>query len=162
MELLEFKRAYNARIREMGAQARAECLGVIKKTEYSGPDGAAGKAELLSVRTQGIGLVHIGGMVNGCIVHAPLEKGKAVDGLNVYSACIDVLMGTNEKQRNELLDRLHLFDGKLTGRGSNRTVKGWTLEVRPGDPAQGWISFAVIDGKTPDLPGLKDHKPKTA
>ena len=118
MELSEFKRAYNARIKEMGAQARAECLGVIEKADYSGPEGAAGKAQLLSVRTQGIGLMHIDGAIKGCIVHAPLEKGKAVDGLIVYSACIDVLMGTNEKQRNELLDRLHLFDGKLTGKGS--------------------------------------------
>ena len=162
MELSEFKRAYNARIKEMGAQARAECLGVIEKADYSGPEGAAGKAELLSVRTQGIGLMHIDGAIKGCIVHAPLEKGKAVDGLIVYSACIDVLMGTNEKQRNELLDRLHLFDGKLTGKGSNRSVKGWTLEVRPGDPGKGWLSYTVFCGELGSLPDLTELKTKTA
>lgn len=59
-----------------GRAGPAECLGVIEKTEYSGTAGAAGKARLLNVRPQGIGLVHIEGAIKGCIVHASLEKGR--------------------------------------------------------------------------------------
>lgn len=89
MELKDFRRAYNARIREMGAQARAECLGVTKKTDYSGPDGAAGEADLLSVRTQGIGLVRVEGAVNGCIVHAPRKRDKGSSVLSALSVSSD-------------------------------------------------------------------------
>jgi hypothetical protein len=66
------------------------------------------------------------------------------------------MTGLNEKRRNKLLQKLHLFDGKLTAAGSNCTAGEWMVEIRPGDPVRGWISFALVDAAAGGVPEVLD------
>ena len=158
MDALEFMRRYNGRVDAMGAGAKVKCLGITKKTSYTkqGSDEKAGEACLMATKTQAVSIVHIGGPIQGCIVYSPMSPDKVTDGLVAYSACLDVITGLNEKRRNKLLEKLHLFDGKLTTAGSNCTAGEWMTEVRPGDPARGWISFALVDAEAGGVPEVLD------
>jgi len=160
MDALEFMQRYNARVDAMGAGARVKCLGITKKTTYTkqGSDEKAGEACLMATKTQAVSFVHIDGTIQGCIVYSPMSPDKVTDGLVAYSACLDIMTGMNEKRRNKLLDKLHLFDGKLTTAGSNCTINGWMTEVRPGDPARGWISFALVDEAAGSVPDVIDRR----
>lgn len=64
--------------------------------------------------------------------------------------------GKTEKQRNELLGRLHFFNGKLTSRGINLSRWGCLFEVSPGQPAKDLISLSVIKTTPENTP-----KPET-
>ena len=160
MDALEFMRRYNGRVDAMGAGAKVKCLGITKKTSYTkqGSDEKAGEACLMATKTQAVSIVHIGGPIQGCIVYSPMSPDKVTDGLVAYSACLDVITGLNEKRRNKLLEKLHLFDGKLTTAGSNCTAGEWMTEVRPGDPARGWISFALVDAEAGGVPEVLDRR----
>lgn len=73
MDVNEFRARYNARVAELGASAKAECLGVIKRMEYQrqGLQDKAGDAHMMATRTQGVSIMHIGGAIKGAIVYAP-------------------------------------------------------------------------------------------
>lgn len=160
MDALEFMQRYNARVDAMGAGARVKCLGITEKTTYTkqGSDEKAGEACLMATKTQAVSIVHIGGAIQGCIVYSPMSPDKVTDGLVAYSACLDVMTGLNEKRRNKLLQKLHLFDGKLTAAGSNCTAGEWMVEIRPGDPGRGWISFALVDAAAGGVPEVLDRR----
>ena len=162
MDALEFMQRYNARVDAMGAGARVRCLGITKKTTYTrkGSGEKAGEACLMATKTQAVSFVHIGGAIQGVIVYSPMSPDKVTDGLIAYSACLDVMTGFGEKRRNKLLQKLHLFDGKLTAAGSNCTAGDWMAEIRPGDPERGWISFALVDAAAGGVPNVID-RPET-
>lgn len=141
MERNDFVKVYNERVKAMGALDRAECLGTIK---------VDGDAAIMNTRTPGVNLLYFAKeAAQGVIVSGRMDGGRATDALLVYAACIDVLMGVTEKKRNEYLEKLHLFDGRLGPKGSNLTVRGYLLEVRPGHPTQSMISYTVANLSEP-------------
>lgn len=146
MNHLEFQARYNERVAQMNAQEKAECLGVAAQD---------GDAVALITRTPGVNLRYFcKPEAHGVIVST--KKESALDALLVYAVCIDVITGKTEKQRNELLGRLHFFNGKLTSRGINLSRWGCLFEVSPGQPAKDLISLSVIKTTPENTP-----KPET-
>lgn len=137
MDRTALRTAYNARIMEMGAEEKLACLGVVKQD---------GDAAVLNTRTVGVNLLHFAkDAAWGVIVSGWMDAASATAALKAYAACIDLMMGVTEKKRNEYLGRLHMFDGKLRPQGSNLTVRGHLMEIRPAHPAKGMISFTVAN-----------------
>lgn len=135
MDRKAFTDQYNARVAEMKAPELA-ILGVVKRD---------GDAEVLSLKRPGLAMIWFDkkearGVIVGCSMK---EQEAFLQGLVAYSACLDVMMDTDEAKRNKLLSRLHLFDGKLRSRGSKLTVKNHLMEVRPHQPEPGLMSFSV-------------------
>jgi hypothetical protein len=149
MDRQTFTAQYNARVAEMKAPELA-ILGMVARD---------GDAEVLNLTRPGLAMIHFDkpegqGVIVGCSMR---EQEAFLKGLVAYGACLDVMMGVSETRRNKLLTRLHLFDGKLTTRGSNLTVKNHLMEVMPHQPEPGMMSFSVTR-----LRALEEEKPEIA
>lgn len=143
MNWKEFMEKYNARAAAAGAIDQCGLRGAVRKD---------GDAVLLSTAHHAVSVIFFEkDKAEGALVIGPMMR-DAVTALEVYAFAIDTLMDVALKKRNEYLERLHLFDGKLLSKGSNLTVKGHLLEVRPRHPGAGLICFTVANtDKLPDI-----------
>ena len=140
MDYQAFKEAYNSRLAAAGEQAQAlRILGVVKQD---------GDAVVFNTAMPGINILHYNKeQASGAIVSGHMSPESSTTAVIAYAVCLDVYLQLPEKRRNKLLERLHLFDGKLTNKGSNITCQEHMLEVRPGHPAPSMISFLVTQTK---------------
>lgn len=134
----DFKAQYNERLSAMKADKHA-ILGVVSKD---------GDAVVFNTKTPGISILFYDKeKACGAMVSCKMSIITASAALVNYACAVDVFMGVTEARRNKWLERLHLFDGKLTHKGSNLTVGKHTMEVMVGKPSAGMMTLSIFEAK---------------
>jgi hypothetical protein len=80
------------------------------------------------------------------------NKQEVMAAFLAYAICIDIISGKSEKARNKLMERMHLFDGKLGPKGSNRSQGDCIFEVQPHQPERGMISYSAVKTRPESAP----------
>ena len=138
MDYQEFKAQYNKRLAGMKAK-KQEILGVVSKD---------GDAVVFNVREPGLSILFFEKeKATGAMVSCKMNANAATEALVAYACAVDVFTRATETRRNKWLERLHLFDGKLTRKGSNLSAGKHTMEVMMGMPSADMMSLSIFEAK---------------
>lgn len=134
---------FNARAEEIGHELR------MREVPQKGGTTRRFEIDRLGVRVPEVGVLadEDAGSVT---VICNMGAGAACDGLVTFSTAIDAVMrwrtDAQVKKRNDVLKRLHLFDGGMsTGKTQQTTCAGRCFSVKLNCPNKGLMLFQISE-----------------